>query len=294
MAALTRTCCSTRWSAVCIGPALVVLALLASPSALAADHADCQTRTAVDYLAPFDPLVPPHPPSRRPLSFGPPGFELDQLAPEQVVGSGGVFGYAANLKQPMSGAGRSLNWTVVARLQRLRVNGTLQETSKRRSWQIPDSQTLDGHIFALDVPRPGLYRFSIQFSNKAGPLSTFTQYVRGARRRLATSLLVDRTEYLPGDEVSIQVSNRGTEGVGYGEGGQLSMFQDGTWVPLFSLPTGGKRKGIVLGAGERGRCERFFLPVDLISGTYRVEKRIIPFVDRAEPRVLVRVFTIGI
>jgi len=119
--------------------------------------------------------------------------------------------------------------------------------------------------------KPSLYRFEIEFRNRAGKrIGRFGRYLRVMRPRRDARLTLKATSFQPGETVSPRLENFGTESLLYGLGYSIESYDGATWsrsaidrprpVPLIGLRTG---------PGEAASCWDFTIPPDARPGLHR-------------------------
>jgi hypothetical protein len=258
-----------------------------------AEEEFCEPRVLVDYTAPLDglPKVREPPKSGR-LPFGPrrlsflAGSEPSPFAPDEMVVAGSGITYRLSL----TGAryGKRLAWIVESRLVRVNGNGRGVRIAKRRSERVgflrADSRvrpTPPRIVGFRRVDEPGVYRYDIIFSSRAGRrLGRFSDYYRVVRDNSETRLVLNNSSFRVGDHVLEKIENPGTEPLAYGAGpGRFERLEGSSWVSLefedlFGRPNVVPAIAMILAPGSASGCEflGFEVPAGMTPGRYRVIK----------------------
>lgn len=236
----------------------------------------CGSHVARDYESVFRgmPAVSP-PPKSGVLPFAPNGSQLYQTVASQIQLTKGAFGYAFTSTSPQRGL--RLDWLVSTSVIRVDRKGRAVETVGRRQQSfgvVRDIRKLD---FTMNLPgKTGLYRYDLEFKTSNGHnLARYSQYLRVVRPTLNAGLRLAFKNYQPGEAVSIQVANAGTEPIVYGEEIRVKVFNGTSWEASSSFPPlAVHRRALRLNAGEAGPCEKLHIASVAQPGLYRVEKQV--------------------
>jgi hypothetical protein len=209
------------------------------------------------------------------LPFGPKTVSLGVFE-GPVLPVGASFGF--ELHSENIGGRTPLHWTVTARLYRVNLKGESVRKVGERRLRIRTIGAGDERDFHLGpFPRAGFYRYDFEILDEDGKkLGAFGQYVKAFENFYwKARLSLARDVFSPGQRVLARIENLGTETVSYGEPLHVQQLEGGSWISRSELAPGPWRMWLgLLAPGRTGRCNRLYLPEDLLPGRYRVLKSV--------------------
>jgi hypothetical protein len=257
--------------------ALIGIAALAPSTSSALERqsppgsAFCADKLAVDYSLPLQSLPPvPRPPRSGRLWFEPERVTLYSVANGAIRSLGDYFGYALAVNGP---DGPPLfNLEVRTEFRRMHRNGEEGPVIRERRRILKGRKNGDELDFSLRLSGgTGLFRYRIEFARPGGPhLATYAEYVRVLRPHFAPLLKLSKASYRVGEQVLLQVQNRGTIEMMYGSDVTVERLTDGEWMqnPFGNAPV--QRRAALLSAGRASRCYQLQIPNQTLAGRYRV------------------------
>jgi hypothetical protein len=233
----------------------------------------CETGVVRDYLKPLQEMPALHEvPATNNLPFGPTGVFLGERAIGPIVAGSSTVGFSLSFGSRTLKPSPRLDWTVVARLVRVARGERARRALARRREHVVRLGSRGRRRFSFRLPgRPSLYRFEIEFRNRAGRrLGRFGRYLRVLRPRRDARLTLERTSFQPGDTVSPRLENYGTESLLYGLEYAIESYDGATWARApFDRPRPVPLIGLRTGPGEAASCWSFTIPSDAPPGRYR-------------------------
>lgn len=187
-----------------------------------------------------------------PPPFAPNGSQLFQTVPSPIQLTNGAFGYAFTSTNPQRRL--RVDWLISTSVVRVDRKGRAVETVGKRQQSVGVVRDIRRLDFTMNLPaRIGLYRYDLEFKASNGPnLAHYSQYLRVVRPTLSAGLRLPFENYQPGEVVSIQVANAGTEPVVYGEEIRVKVFNGTSWEASDSFPPlAVHRRALRLNAGEK-------------------------------------------
>jgi len=233
----------------------------------------CKTGVVRNYLKPLEAMPPLHGvPATSDLPFGPAGVFLSERAVGPIVSGRSSIGFSLSFGSRTLKPSPRLDWTVVARLVRVARHEHARRALARQREHVVRLDSRSRRRFSFEISgRPSLYRFEIEFRNRAGKrIGRFGRYLRVLRPRRDARLTLETTSFQPGDTVSPRLENYGTESLLYGLEYSIESYDGATWARSpFDRPRPVPLIGLRTGAGGAASCWGFTIPSDAPPGRYR-------------------------